>query len=297
MSGKSNIWNFFKASKDPDRASCNTCGQMYSCKSGTTSSLINHLKSKHKEVHQDFLSSCRNKRSAPSPNHQHQKSKQAKLEDCFPVSDKALNEGIDEAIVDFLADSGVAFRVVGLDSFKNLLNVANKRVKVKHPTTYSKKVKVQAENIKNDITSIIDATKEDFDCVGFTTDLWTSRSGDPYMSLTVHFIDKDWMLHRFTPFVAPFPANHTGKNIGLGLDAMIESLGLADGDWELFSVNDNASNMKLGIKLSMYLKQYLCDIHTLELAVKDAFKNVPGMDSVTKKCKATRISGPYGPKF
>ena len=72
----------------------------------------------------------------------------------------------------------------------------------------------------------------------------------------------------------------------LGLDAMIEELGLDDGDWELFSVNDNASNMKLGIKLSMYLKQYLCDIHTLELAVKDTFKNVPGMKRVTKKCKA-----------
>ena len=100
------------------------------------------------------------------------------------------------------------------------------------------------------------------------------------MSLTVHFIHKDWNLHRFTPFVAPFPANHTGKNIGLGLDAMVEALGLTDGDWELFSVNDNASNMKLGIKLSRHLKQYLCDIHTLELSVKDTFKSVPGIKSV-----------------
>ena len=282
----SNIWNYFKVTGDSDRASCNTCGQTYSCKSGTTSSLINHLKSKHKDVHQDFLNTSTSKRSAPPSVPQQPKSKQPRLEDCIPVNEKVLNEAVDEAIVDFLADSGVAFRVVGLDSFKNLMNIANKRVKVKHPTTYSNKVKVKAQQIKNDIASIIDATKEDFDCVGFTTDLWTSRSGHPYMSLTVHFIDKDWMLHRFTPFVAPFPANHTGKNIALGLDAMIESLGLDDGDWELFSVNDNASNMKLGIKLSLHLKQYLCDIHTLELAVKDTFKNVSGMDSVMKKCKA-----------
>ena len=178
------------------------------------------------------------------------------------MNEERLNEAIDEAVVDFLADSGVAFRVVGLPSFKNMLNIANRKIKLKHPQTYSRSVKVKAQNIKNDISSIIDATKEDFDCAGFTTDLWTSRSGHPFMSLTVHFIDKDWNLHRFTPFVAPFPANHTGKNIGLGLDAMVEALGLTDGDWELFSVNDNASNMKLGIKLSRHLKQYLCDIHT-----------------------------------
>ena len=63
--------------------------------------------------------------------------------------------------------------------------------------------------------------------------------------------------------MAPFPASHTGKNISLGLDAMVEGLGLGGDQWELFSVNDNAANVKLGIKLSRHLKQYLCDIHRL----------------------------------
>ena len=42
--------------------------------------------------------------------------------------------------------------------------------------------------------------------------------------------------HRWTPYVAPFPASHSGKNISLGLDTMIEELGLDAGQWELFSV-------------------------------------------------------------
>ena len=49
---------------------------------------------------------------------------------------------------------------------------------------------------------------------------------------------------------------------------------------------DNAANVKLGIKLSKYLKQYLCDIHTLELAVKNTFKKTLGMSGVLKKTKA-----------
>ena len=86
--------------------------------------------------------------------------------------------------------------------------------------------------------------------------------------------------------MAPFPASHTGNNISLGLDAMVEGLGLDGDQWELFSVNDNAANVKLGIKLSRHLKQYLCDIHTLELGVKDTFKKVSGMKALLKKTKA-----------
>ena len=66
---------------------------------------------------------------------------------------------------------------------------------------------------------------------------------------------------------------------------MIEELGLAGGQWELFAVNDNAANAKLGVKLSGYLNQYLCVIHTLELATKDTSKNTPGMKELSKKTK------------
>ena len=286
MSTRSAIWSYFTASEsNSDKARCNTCQQDYSCKSGTTSSLINHLKSKHKDVHEKYEANAK-KRPVASPGPGQSSSKQPKIQSCIPQNDAALSKAFDDAMVDFLADSGVAFRVAGLPSFKNLINVANKRVKVKHPMTYNRMVTVKARNIKKDLVKLLNVAKADFNCVGFTTDMWTSRSGNPFMSLTVHFISKDWKLYRFTPYVAPFPARHTGKNISLSLDAMVEELGLAYGNWELFAVNDNAANVKLGIKLSRYLCQYFCDIHTLELAVKDCFKNTPGMSSVVKKCKA-----------
>ena len=137
--------------------------------------------------------------------------KAKKLEDCIPLSDDGFDKAITDAIVDFLADSGVAFRVVGLESFQKLMNIANKRIKLKHPTTYSRLVQTKATEIKQDLLDIISAVKDDVSCIGFTTDLWTSRSGDPFMSLTVHFIDKNWIMHRWTPYVSPFPAQHTGK--------------------------------------------------------------------------------------
>ena len=282
MATRSEIWKYFTVSEtNADKAKCNTCNQEYSCKSGTTSAMINHLKSKHKDIMEKYENSRKRPAASPTPS----TSKQPKLNQFIPQNDTALNTAFDDAMVDFLAESGVAFRVAGLPSFKKLISIANKRVKVKHPMTYNRMVKVKADNIKKDLVHILNVAKADFTCVGFTTDLWTSRSGSPFMSLTVHFITKDWKLYRFTPYVAPFPARHTGKNISLSLDAMVEELGLSDGHWELFAVNDNAANVKLAIKLSQFLSQYLCDIHTLELAVKDCFKNTPGMSSVVKKCK------------
>ena len=85
----------------------------------------------------------------------------------------------------------------------------------------------------------------DIKSVAFTTDIWTSRSQDSYISLTLHFIDKFWHLHRLTPFVKPFPQRHTGVNISIGLSDMIMELNLNDADIDLTCVNDNASNMKL----------------------------------------------------
>ena len=54
--------------------------------------------------------------------------------------------------------------------------------------------------------------------------------------------------------------------------------GLDGQEFHLFSVNDSAANMVLGIKMSEFLKEYTCDIHKLELVIKDALKKKPGMD-------------------
>jgi len=284
------VWQHFtRAQLSDERATCNLCKKSYTCKGGTTSSLINHMKASHKEIHQKMEEEKKSKKigqkrpveetsKAGEP-----KAKQLKLNEC--MGQEGLNKAVDGAIVDFLADSGAAFRVVGLETFDKLMKTANRRIKLKHPKTYSRMIKIKAADMKQEIIDIFTTVKDDLRCAGFTTDMWTSASGDPFMSLTLHFIDKNWRLHRWTPYIAPFPASHTGKNISLGLDAMVEELGLAGPQWELFCVNDNAANVKLGIKLSRHLNQYLCDIHTLDLASKDAFKNTPGVTSLMKKTR------------
>ena len=74
-----------------------------------------------------------------------------------------------------------------------------------------------------------------------------------------------------------FPERHLGTTIALELDGMIEELGLEIDAIDKWSTNDNAANMVKSIRESLYLKGYFCDIHTLQLAIDDAFKDVEGM--------------------
>ena len=49
----------------------------------------------------------------------------------FQESQGALDKRIADALITFLADSGVAFQAVGRSSFINLMKTANKRIKLK----------------------------------------------------------------------------------------------------------------------------------------------------------------------
>ena len=43
--------------------------------------------------------------------------------------------------------------------------------------------------------------------------------------------------------------------------------------------------MQKAIRESQYLEEYLCDNHTLQLAIRDTFEQVEGMKRLLKKCK------------
>ena len=142
------VWQHFsRTAEDNTKATCHTCKKTHAVPGGgTTSSLKNHLKIKHPDLFKSLQESNRAKSYLPKKRAAENGEpsvdpKQRKLEDCVPETQQALNKAIDDAIVDFLADSGVAFRVVGLSSFDKLMKLANRRIILKHPTTYSRLIK------------------------------------------------------------------------------------------------------------------------------------------------------------
>ena len=283
------VWKYFTIlESDKNRAQCNNCGKSYSAPRGATNGLLKHLESHSKEDAQESREDSKRKNgpSSSSASVTEPKQKQPKLDMFIPRNNENTQKLLDQAIVQFLAESGVAFRVTDLESFRQLFAIVNNKVKIKSRVYYSKLVSEAATEVRKDILNIIQFVKnEGVDTISFTTDGWTSSSGDPFLCLTMQFIYQ-WRIYRFVPFVKPLgDLRHTGINISLCLDEMIESLGLGSDKFNLFSVNDNASNMKLAIRLSEYLTEYSCKIHWLELALKDALKATPSMMTVLSKSK------------
>ena len=52
----------------------------------------------------------------------------------------------------------------------------------------------ETDQIYNELYTIIQSELGGAEYFAGTTDMWTSRITDPYMSFTIHFITKDWEL-------------------------------------------------------------------------------------------------------
>ena len=67
---------------------------------------------------------------------------------------------------------------------------------------------------------------QEVSCFSLTTDLWTSASHDPYLSLTMHYIDKQWNLKSINLETTPMFDDHTGVNLYEALNDILENWNL-----------------------------------------------------------------------
>lgn len=86
-----------------------------------------------------------------------------------------------------------------------------------------------------------------------TTELWSSRTAEPYISLTVHFSNAELNLKVKYLQTAFMPEDHTGQNIA---DVLKEALT----EWRLNEeklvciITDNAANMKLAAEINGWMR-------------------------------------------
>ena len=172
------------------------------------------------------------------------------------------------------AKTGVSFQAVGKGNIDIVLNAlwpnSKPPVEGKHATTLSRQTTRVAEEILRDICSIILSCKDSSSSFSFTSDMWRNRSLDSFISLTMSFITEEGALVKLVPFCEYFKKRkHTGKNIKIALEDMFKALGVDEDKFEKYILLDNASNNKLEIKLSPGLNGIWCNIHIIQLSVRD----------------------------
>ena len=119
--------------------------------------------------------------------------------------------------------------------------------------------------------------------VAITTDMWTSRAVESYLTSTAHFINSDWKLESKVLQTKKMPERQTGENIA-------EVLCNAIKEWKIDErriyavVHDTASNMNLAIE-KLGCGDVPCFAHTLQLAVNNGLQIGPINKLLSVACK------------
>lgn len=98
-----------------------------------------------------------------------------------------------------------------------------------------------------------------------TMDLWSSRTSEPYISLTVHFVDEEFELKSRCLQTSYFPTDHTGENIALGLREALAAWDLCE-ERQVAITTDNGTNMVKAVELNQWTR-IQCFGHRLHLAI------------------------------
>ena len=136
----------------------------------------------------------------------------------------------------------------------------------------------QYQRTKEELKAKLTDTKY---CV-LTTDLWTSRATQGYITVTCHFLLSSWELHSAVLDTLHVDVSHTAENLAAELVRITD-------DWRITekvvcAVTDNASNIVAAIRLNGW-KHLPCFAHTLNLVVQDSIKADTVLAGIQKKCR------------
>ena len=105
--------------------------------------------------------------------------------------------------------------------------------------------------------------------LSFTSDIWTSQhSVESFVSLTAHWINKNFERRNAVLNAKHFPGSHTGGNIEHMISNMMTEWGISE-ERQHILVRDGAANMALGIRLAS-ISSVHCFLHQLDLVVRDS---------------------------
>ncbi|KAH6942679.1 hypothetical protein HPB50_009230 [Hyalomma asiaticum] len=291
--GANPIWNFFVKVPPGQEAQCLKCHSILKTPTGTTTTLATHLK-RHPDVFVTYEKErCARKsvKSTAKPDVQ-----QPSVADRFKrklkhTAPKA--QQMTKAIAGFIARGMHSYSVVEEPGFVAVMNAAMPEYVVPSRTTFSRAIipelyASKKQNLMNSLQAVVDGGVE---AISITTDSWTSRANESYLSVTCHIMDSSFQLHVHALACTEMADAHTAENLVLFLKSVMEEWALPDpGTVPVYVVTDNGRNFTAAITQSPWIG-IKCFGHTLQLCVSDVKRDVPGFSQLCTKARA--IVGRY----
>ncbi|XP_053994525.1 E3 SUMO-protein ligase ZBED1-like [Hylaeus volcanicus] len=119
----------------------------------------------------------------------------------------------------------------------------------------------------------------------FTTDGWTTRAVQSYMSLTVYYVTTDFELKNFMLSLEHVPEKHTFKYLQSMILNCLQSWHFDVTKYAFFTT-DNGRNIAKAINTYSNWTRIPCFGHCLQLAIRSAMRNFTKYTELRKKCRA-----------
>ncbi|XP_071344173.1 E3 SUMO-protein ligase ZBED1-like [Trachinotus anak] len=258
------VWEFFgfyKSGRNQTNVVCKLCKNVVPTKSGNTTNLFYHLSRAHALEHSRI--------KQPRPIQQKQQTTTERYSTSVPYDKSSkCHKDITEAVAYYIAKDMLPLSTVEKPGFKNLLHVLDPRYVLPGRKYFSKTAITKLylkckESVQQEILSA--------KYFATTSDLWSSRTSEPYISLTIHFIDEEWNLRTRCLETADFPDDHTGEVIAEGLKEVLLSWSLTEHKMVCITT-DSGANMVKATSLNHWTRLQ-CFGHRLHSAIGAAGKD------------------------
>ncbi|XP_060760348.1 zinc finger BED domain-containing protein 4-like [Neoarius graeffei] len=169
--------------------------------------------------------------------------------------------------------------VVEQEGFKSLIKTLDPRCRIPSRKIFTgEKIPSMYEECRSKI-KCLDAA----DSAVLTTDMWTSRATEAYLTVTCHIIDENWQMQAYVLETSSFSGKHSADNICSELKRITDEWGITTRIQAV--VTDNAVNVVAAVHRAGWA-HYPCFAHTLNLVVKGSIKTLPELLDIQHRCSA-----------
>lgn len=262
------VWEFFGFKpnekgepSNTDEPICRICSKVVATKKGNTTNLHAHLKHNHPTQFSQLGKKSSTGDAEPSS------SRQSTLTEAFGRQGKYKRSSakwcaLTESVVRYIATEMMPFNIVEKPAFKEMLQTFDRQYELPGRKYMSQTAIPELYN------RVKDDTLKDIKDIAFfsaTTDMWSSSNMTPYMSLTIHYITADWVLHSKCLETRYVPDNHTADTLAENLKAALADWGLDENKLACITT-DNGANIVAAIR-NLGWPWLNCFGHNLHLAV------------------------------
>ena len=295
---KSKVWKYFGftpnedgSPSDNDTPKCRLCLKDVLAWWSNTCNLLNHLKLHHISEYREIL---REQSSIVSPRKDKFKTDgQQTLEQCVEKISKFSNNckehrRFTEAVTNCIVRDVMPVYTVDKPGFRAMVEALNPRYQLPHKDYFNRiAIPSMYEKTREQISLKV---KKEAHFFSATTDFWSSCTSDPYLCLTVHYIDMEWNLQSHCLQANYMPQDHTGEQLQDALSTSFDEWSL-DPNKLVAITTDSGSNNKLACQLLKW-KRLSCFGHNLDLAINKGLQDNQ-IDRALSLCRKVVASFSY----